>query len=486
MAKLYVIGIGGTGSRVLKSLTMLMAAGVRVENDRQIPYEIVPVIIDPDHAAADLTRTVKLMKDYNDIYNSIDHNNSNDNKFFGTKINMDILHEARIPLENTLDVDFKEYIGLSYMRDTENLPNANYALVSTLFSKKNLDAKMEVGFKGNPNIGSVVLNQFALTKEWTDIVASFGQDDRIFVISSIFGGTGASGFPLLLKKIRSVDEKLPGCKNIKDSVIGAITVLPYFDVQPSENSEIDSSTFMSKTKAALSYYDRNMNEANMIYYIGDSQTKQYKNSEGGVTQQNSAHFIELAAALAIVDFARQADLDTNDGKPSKIVYKEFGIRDEVNEILFGNLDSYTNLSIEKPLVTFTMFCKYMNERMTDSVGAQPWSKDLKYDNNFVRSHFYGVLLKDIRTSYLQWLDEMANNCRAFTPFDLREKKNDVFSLIKGVVPARVLSFDSNYDLFDNYLNSKQRKINHDSSKENMFMELFYKAINDLVKDKFRL
>ena len=28
MAKLYIFGIGGTGSRVLRSLTMLLAAGV--------------------------------------------------------------------------------------------------------------------------------------------------------------------------------------------------------------------------------------------------------------------------------------------------------------------------------------------------------------------------------------------------------------------------------------------------------------------------
>lgn len=486
MAKLYVIGIGGTGSRVLKSLTMLMAAGVRVENDKQIPYDIVPVIIDPDHAAADLTRTVKLMSDYNKVYNSIDHNNSGKNKFFGTKINMDILPEVRLPLENTLDVDFKDYIGMSYMRDINNVPNANFALVSTLFSKKNLDAKMEVGFKGNPNIGSVVLNQFALTNEWTDLVASFGQDDKIFIISSIFGGTGASGFPLLLKKIRSVDDMLPGCKNIKDSVIGAITVLPYFDVKPSENSEIDSSTFMSKTKAALSYYDRNMTEANMIYYIGDEQKKQYENSEGGDQQRNNAHFIELASALAIVDFARQTDLKTIDGKPSNICYKEFGIREEVEEIIFENLDSFTNLTIEKPLVSFIMFCKYMNERMSQSIGRQPWSRDLDYDNNFERSQFYGVLLKDIRKAFLQWLEEMANNSRAFTPFDLREKPDDLFELIKGVTPAKVFSFDSNYDLFDGYLNKYRNKVSHGSSKENVFMELFYMAINDLVHNKFRL
>ena len=40
MSKLYVFGIGGTGSRVLRSLTMLLASGVECKADT-----IVPIII---------------------------------------------------------------------------------------------------------------------------------------------------------------------------------------------------------------------------------------------------------------------------------------------------------------------------------------------------------------------------------------------------------------------------------------------------------
>jgi len=99
MSKLYIFGIGGTGSRVLKSLTMLMAAGVKINMD-----EIVPIIIDPDHSAADLTRTVKLMEDYNKVYNKIAHDSSRSNTFFNTKINLSIIPSARLPLDNTTDI----------------------------------------------------------------------------------------------------------------------------------------------------------------------------------------------------------------------------------------------------------------------------------------------------------------------------------------------------------------------------------------------
>jgi len=44
MSKLYIFGIGGTGARVLKSLTMLLASGVECGVDT-----IVPIIIDRDN-----------------------------------------------------------------------------------------------------------------------------------------------------------------------------------------------------------------------------------------------------------------------------------------------------------------------------------------------------------------------------------------------------------------------------------------------------
>ena len=48
----------------------------------------------------------------------------------------------------------------------------NQAFVNLLFSQKNLDADMTVGFKGNPNMGSVVLNQFSTSQAFTSAPAS--------------------------------------------------------------------------------------------------------------------------------------------------------------------------------------------------------------------------------------------------------------------------------------------------------------------------
>lgn len=66
MAKIYVFGIGGTGARVLRSLTMMLASGVQLGQD-----EIVPIFIDPDESNADLSRTVDLMNLYIRIHRDL-------------------------------------------------------------------------------------------------------------------------------------------------------------------------------------------------------------------------------------------------------------------------------------------------------------------------------------------------------------------------------------------------------------------------------
>ena len=81
MSKLYVFAIGGTGSRVLRSLTMLAASGADIQ-----ATEIVAVIIDPDVSNADLTRAVTLMNRYSTIRKGIDFQESNETTFFRTEI----------------------------------------------------------------------------------------------------------------------------------------------------------------------------------------------------------------------------------------------------------------------------------------------------------------------------------------------------------------------------------------------------------------
>lgn len=473
--KVYVFGIGGTGSRVLRAVTMLLASGVDCKADA-----IVPIIIDPDAAGGDVERTATLMRRYGEVRGKLDFSSKKQNKFFRTAI-MDTMTNYRLPLSNTEDCRFDEYMNLSGMS------KENKALTRLLFSQKNLDSDMEVGFKGNPNVGSVVLNQFEDSIQFQNFANDFTAQDKIFIISSIFGGTGASGFPLLLKTLRT-SNNIANPNLVNNAHIGAITVLPYFQVKQNDESNIDSATFVSKAKSALSYYLRAISRNNAIdnlYYVADDTRTTYDNEEGGAKQKNDAHFVELISALALIDFAnaQNPNPDRKNNDNLRTVHKEFGIETDTKEITFGELGQKSRKQLRKPLTQFNLFAKYLDEYT--GFKSQPWVVDRGLDGNFFDGDFIDTL-KLVQSEYLAWLAEMAGQERAFVPFNLHRDSSRVFDLVKGVAPRTTWPlFDKNFNLFDNRLNNTggESKL---GEKEQQFMELFYLATEKLVKDKFNI
>lgn len=438
MPKIYVFAIGGTGSRVLKSLTMLLAAGVKTR-----ATEIVPIIIDPDAACGDKTDTVTLMNQYSALYATLSHHDSRSIDSFATKLGkLNFPTEYVMPMGVNTNTAFGKYMNFG------SLSAENQALVNMLFSTDNQRADMTIGFTGNPNIGSIVLNQFAGSAEFAEFAANFTNGDKIFIISSIFGGTGASGFPLLLKNLRHIDPNLhiPNAAAIQDAEIGAITVLPYFNIKPADGATIDSDTFVSKTRAALSYYERNLSGLNALYYIGDSERGQQEYNDGGAPQRNDAHFVELAAALAVIDFANNTYPN-----PNTTIYKEFGINDDVTDITLKNLSTHTYLQLARPLTEFTLFSKYLTEKLQSSL-SQAWL--LPYANTVVGGQMFSTL-NQFTSSFLNWERSMGSprHSRRFTPFILEPRPNDVFGLAKGLPTSSVFGVSaSNWDLFNHYLN----------------------------------
>ena len=485
--KIFLFGIGGTGSRVLKSLVMMAASGVDIQASA-----IVPIIIDPDFANADLTRTIEQIKTYSAIRKSLDFTASSENQFFKTNIE-DVVNGYRLRLKDTKNKKFKEFIQY------DTLGKENRAFASMLFSENNLEADMEVGFKGNPNIGSIVLNQFTDSEDFVAFASAFKPGDRVFIVSSIFGGTGASGFPLILKNIRSILSTLPNCDAIQNAPVGAITVLPYFAVKPEDNSQINSSTFIGKTKAALHYYENNVtgnnSSVNVLYYIGDERNKQYDNKEGGQLQKNNAHIIEFASALSIVDFAAIPDNDSamvcekdDNGRvyaPSPR-FKEFGIDNDTERVVFTDLTRKTRDITCVPMTQFVLFSKYFKEHLRSALSL-PWAKDNDFNESFLRSSFVSDLDK-IMESYIEWLNEMDDNDRGFKPFKVDISKSQIFGIVENVKPARVKGLKgflkSGYDLFDAFLDAKHTSLPK-SSREQKFIELFYEVTKELVCAKYK-
>ena len=486
MSKLYVFGIGGTGSRVLKALTVLLASGLQCDD------EIVPVILDPDAANADLTKTVQLIDKYNSIQQASNPEQTS-SQFFRAKL--DKVQQIQLPV--VANQTFEMFVGLATMTD------ANKALMKMLYSDANLGADMSIGFTGNPSMGSVVLNQFESSATMKNIATNFQQGDKIFIISSIFGGTGASGFPLLLKTLRST-MTLTNFGLLNIAPIGAITIMPYFSLQQDLTSPVDPDSFMMKTKAALSYYLDTMGDNNGVldshYYIGDDRSKNYAHVKGGASQANDAHFVELISALAVLHFSEKGKRD------GKTDYFEFGIKgNPVKALSFGDLESGTKKLIQKPLTQMFLFCKYLNLIKDEQFLHQPWAIDNEFDENFFGDDFYKEIHsflsdydKDSKLcppSFYSVVKQMANNKRSFVPFNVGLKLDDGSELDDGNELNKVVVgvnakkkvypfFCNNNALMDHYLNTNAHKLKG-KNPEQCFVELFYLATQEYVGKIFK-
>lgn len=486
MSKIYVFGIGGTGARVIRSLTMLLASGVKLGENIDT---VIPVIIDQDRSNGDLTRTVTLLKTYKSLHDQLKFGKNSKSEFFKTNID-DLNTSFRMQVADVADKDFQSYI--KYL----NLDTRNKALVSLLFSKKNLEAHMDVGFKGNPNMGSVVLNNFSTEadNDLGSILESFQSGDKIFIISSIFGGTGAAGFPLLLKTLRQAQSSLlPSAALVANAPIGAITVLPYFGVQHDEDSEINMDSFMSKAKAALSYYRDNLN-TDVLYYISDKLSKNYDNHEGDSAQRNNAHFVEMVAALSIIDFCKNNV--QHDGSKS---FKEFGFNEDKPVVSIRTLADSTRALVGKPLISMFIFEKFYKEHLKNT-WENAWAKDFSYadDDNegkmdsTVMSHdFFVKLTKFLKDFDNEWLREMANNSRAFKPFNLETCGENIFNSIDGYEPKKTGFWGKltsknldGYEAIDNAIADISNDLHKKLPMYDYFMDVHWQAINKVLKSKF--
>ena len=332
---------------------------------------------------------------------------------------------------------------------------------------------MEVGFKGNPNIGSVVLNQISNSDDFNAFANEFSDGDRIFIVSSIFGGTGASGFPLLLKTLRN-GKDFPNYDIINRCTIGAVTILPYFKLLPNEESEIDSSTFISKTKSALAYYEHNISKNSSIdalYYLADDVAKTYENHEGGSAQQNDAHLIEFLGATAIINFSNSRFDNTSN--------MELGIKDGEEDVSFDSFHRRMREMLYNPMVQFTMMANALTYKL-DNYRSSTFNANKGNFDDFYSGMFFNDLTYFF-TRYQEWLEEMKGNKRSLNLFNLN-CGDKPFELVTGVKAKKILSRFSDYTLVTDRLNSAVRNCSS-KGKNDKFLEMFYLGTEQLVKEK---
>jgi len=489
---IYVFGIGGTGARVIRSLTMLLASGVMLPETNKI----IPVIIDVDAKNADTTRSLKALEAYKlirdrgygsreEIKDGFFHAN------LSTLSSVKPLNDTTEKVDDSFQLQFEnlETSFIKYIDPKEELAgDINMDFLEALydntpsghsnFGHTELNLRLDLGFKGNPNIGCVVFNNLASTKEFKFVLKSIGENDRIFIISSIFGGTGSSGFPQLIRLLQE-DER------IRANFFGAVTVMPYFNVTDDKKSAINSDRFNSKTEAALTYYSKYLKgKINCFYQLWDTPLKQYENKEGGAEQQNNAHLIEMIGATAIIDFANKPD---GAFKPKeKTEYFDFGIQHEDQVIDTRHFFDGTRKNIMVPLTLFTYAMKIYLEKIPAFKG-EAFYKELNLGDKILSDPFYQSLTAFFNKHYKPWLAEMTDNERKFQPFNIN---SDLNSLVreKQIEVKKVLGVVTNGGITDSLLKEKLGKIEDELKKkipDNEKEKRFLKLLNEISLECFK-
>lgn len=446
MKRVFVFCIGGTGERVMKSITMLMAAGMSTNG-----YTVVPIIIDPHLDLNEKKNLQTLMVKYGEIQKSLLWDSQLPEGFFGSEMQqIDFVNNTnKVAGEDRSYEDFLELGNLS-------TSSINNYLVKTLYSADNLNNKLSVGFRGNPNVGTVVLQEMLEGASWFNTFKSqCGKDDRVFIISSIFGGTGASGYPLLERKIRSSLES----EVVSKVFMGAVTVLPYYGLNDPKksNSKIDSANFMTKAKAALAYYENTV-KSDLLYYVGETELKAtHENNEQ--KQEDTANFTELVAATALFDFLQR-------DKPKQTQYLTRAIQENADVLDLSTAGTgYT--SLVKCMADFTIFKKLIEVLKNEKYF--PLKKNSGFNDNF----YQGSLAKitDFLEEYGQWCTELTLKKRAFAPIvEINPAKMQ--GIIKNGIELDAK--DDSYYLLQ-MIKESHKKQSTNSLRD--FVEYAYKAIN---------
>lgn len=507
--KLFIFAIGGTGSRVLKSLVMQFAAGVvpeeLVEKKTLENFTVVPIIIDPHLSNKALQETNKLLIRYRDIRKSLYGDEKSHDGYYGIRIeslkdiSTDKKNSNSYQISDSFFFDmattvsnqkFSDFIGLG-----EYAIDGNAKLLSKiLFSREELNTEMKEGFYGSPNIGTVALNVFQESDSFKVLKENFKPSDRLFFIGSIFGGTGAAGLPMLVSSLRQETECLP----MSNAYMGALIVMPYFAIKQKEDSEIRQEDFIIKTQTALKYYIDNLYPyLNCTYYVADQElTKSFDNDSGKNDQQtNKSHFVEFIGGLAIIDFMSQISNDKNQNavinfgrkesaEPRK--YRNFELKENSNYISFPDLGKETNRQILIPLTKFHFLARFILGGFFKNKLSDPFAKGRGISENAVTEDM--VLFFE---SYFDWMEEMTDHgtdAHNFYPFKLTLTSKDFSGELNEVLMTKGM-FGKAKRLEIDDLISKLNKSEAHTKANSQSGKLFYMvndALDDIVKEYYEI
>ncbi|MBV5313643.1 MAG: hypothetical protein JZU47_10130 [Prolixibacteraceae bacterium] len=366
--KLFIIAIGGTGMRCLESFTHLCGIGMF---DNQ---EIEILTLDTDQTNGNKAKVEELIRLYNRIktYGTTEGGTPNTNTFFSAKLN---LHRYWTNYSGAGRENYKNLSQITKGTPEQQMKNK---LVSDLFLDTNSVQEFNLahGYRAQTHLGSMLmyhgiieaarnivkgLNIQPEEKELAAFIAKLvqaGGDARIFILGSVFGGTGASSIPVIPKALQDFVKIRSGNKEDIDftrAKFGATLLTEYFTFKKPNNRDTssrhdsiiaDPSFFPINSQAALQFYQGDSTVKRFyktLYHVGwpitskkiDDEGKE-KVDTGGANQKNPCHITELLCACAAYDFfTRKKGMDNSLGD-AEYLYKAVEFKDNSFNFSFND------------------------------------------------------------------------------------------------------------------------------------------------------
>lgn len=448
MAMNILIGIGGTGAKIVESTLFLLAAGIG-------PAEGVHVgLVDQDNSNGNVGRTETLLNLLCRLQDQL-----------ATGANRLDWRPAEAGQQTALlsipcrklfaDSDrahwrpaTEKQTNLKDILDHDRMTPAQKDLFDLLFrpagaaeADREQDLALAEGYRGRAHVGSAALlaalhhdsPEFLDTlKDLMKNGSNTGGEVRIMLVGSLFGGTGAAGFPTIARSLHRL--RAPGNEErIKpDAVhIGGVLMLPYFGFRDPDDSSanvITTAQLLPQARAAVNYYERLTAQEGVfdhLYIAGwDEMIALNYHEPGRAEQRNPALLPELIAALGVVDFLMAEQIEPK-SQPLLAARRRAG------EVTWADLpvsESRRNLVFERlaQALRFAVWWRNLAEpgmdRRSRQMGIGPMQIDARWLRDLTRGTDWQnqtpVLRSDMR-DFTARLIEWVAALRLFAPGQLR-------------------------------------------------------------------
>jgi hypothetical protein len=432
----YVIAVGGTGARCLEAICHFAAAGL-------FPNDMHFLVLDPDQNNGNGKRTQQLIRQYSALQRCDQPAAPTSSALLGLR-----RKELEPPSLFRVAVNASAKGGgamIPYYWRNPNVPSRTFEqavnftsqpapfqdFIRLFYQDSDLGMQLNAGYRGRTSVGAVALKidlDSTLNDEGgglCEIVRRLQADlqngrPRVFVIGSVFGGTGAAALPTVRAFLQNLDPDVIG-PNASQIEFGCGMLVPYFtfpkSAQPT-TSEVtpDSDEHMIATKAALLHYSQDPPGYRHVYLIGAPERVRTSATfaPGDETQVNTPHYVELVTALAASDFFREAT--RGDGVEDLHFANDVAVGDDQARIsegitwrslpTSGQRHQETKRKLVSFVTTLYFYKNFLHRTLTNSSEYlnAPWYRDNFRPPLTLASQRDALnTLFDFSTSFLTWL-----------------------------------------------------------------------------------